>query len=156
MSRRLSSPANSLPPMTGYPYTPWTGWKTTYCPPWWLIGCPQTTGFNSFSASSPCDFHHGSRQGVPIDELPSPGMLKKAIPYCLWEVKQVAFCPYCGVLNENANTAFSHVRKHLDLMFLCGGCQTKSFQNGQVFYKHMKDNCPAILAIQKKTRGAKK
>ena len=27
----------------------------------------------------------------------------------------MAFCPYCGVINENYKTAFSHVRKHLDL-----------------------------------------
>ena len=29
--------------------------------------------------------------------------------------RQVAFCPYCGVINENSDTALSHVRKHLDL-----------------------------------------
>ena len=40
--------------------------------------------------------------------------------------RQLAFCPYCGIINENANTALSHVRKHLDL-FVCGGCHTKSF-----------------------------
>ena len=27
--------------------------------------------------------------------------------------RQLAFCPYCGIINENADTAFSHVRKHL-------------------------------------------
>ena len=29
--------------------------------------------------------------------------------------RQLAFCPYCGVINENSDTALSHVRKHLDL-----------------------------------------
>ena len=69
---------------------------------------------------------------------------------------QLAFCPYCGVLNENSDTALSHVRKHLDLMFMCGGCHTKCFPHGQSLHKHMKDYCPAILAIQGKTRGTKK
>ena len=36
--------------------------------------------------------------------------------------RQLAFCPYCGVINENSDTALSHMRKHLDLQFICGGC----------------------------------
>ena len=35
--------------------------------------------------------------------------------------RQLAFCPYCGVINENSDMALSHVRKHLDLQFICGG-----------------------------------
>ena len=31
--------------------------------------------------------------------------------------RQVVFCPYCGVVNENSETTLSHVRKHLDLLF---------------------------------------
>ena len=70
--------------------------------------------------------------------------------------KQVAFCPYCRVLNENSETALGHVRKHLDLMLICSSCQTKSFQHGQALQKHMKDNCPAVLAILGKTRGGRR
>ena len=33
--------------------------------------------------------------------------------------RQLAFCPYCGVINENSDMALSHVRKHLDLQFIC-------------------------------------
>ena len=33
--------------------------------------------------------------------------------------RQLAFCPYCGIFNENSDTALSHVRKHLDLQFVC-------------------------------------
>ena len=29
--------------------------------------------------------------------------------------RQLAFCPYCRVVNENSKTTLSHVRKHLDL-----------------------------------------
>ena len=39
--------------------------------------------------------------------------------------KQIAFCPYCGVMNENSATAYSHVRKHLGITFLCGSCYSK-------------------------------
>ena len=45
--------------------------------------------------------------------------------------RQVAFCPYCGVTNDNAETGLNHVRKHLDVMLVCGGCHTKSVCLGQ-------------------------
>ena len=70
--------------------------------------------------------------------------------------RQVAFCPYGGVTNDNAETGLNHVRKHLDVMLVCGGCHTKSVCLGQALQKHMKDNCPAILAILGKTRGGRK
>ena len=35
--------------------------------------------------------------------------------------RQLAFCPYCGVINENSDTALSHVQRHLDLLFMCRG-----------------------------------
>ena len=68
--------------------------------------------------------------------------------------RQVTFCPYCGVTNDNAETGLNHVRKHLDVMLVCGGCHTKSVCLGQALQKHMKDNCPAVLAILGKTRAA--
>ena len=40
--------------------------------------------------------------------------------------RQLAFCPYCGVINENSDMALSHVREHLDLQFICRGCYSKS------------------------------
>ena len=70
--------------------------------------------------------------------------------------RQVAFCPYCGVTNDNAETGLNHVRKHLDVMLVCGGCHTKSVCLGQALQKQMKDNCPAVLAILGKTRGGRK
>ena len=70
--------------------------------------------------------------------------------------RQVAFCPYCGVTNDNAETGLNHVRKHLDMMLVCGGCHTKSVCLGQALQKHMKDNCPAVLAILGKTRGGRR
>ena len=46
--------------------------------------------------------------------------------------RQLAFCPYCGVVNENSKTTLSHVRKHLDLLFVCGGCYSRSFIMGKL------------------------
>ena len=61
--------------------------------------------------------------------------------------RQLAFCPYCGVINENSNMALSHMRKHLDLQFICGGCYSKSFLNGPALHKHMRTQCPSVTAI---------
>ena len=67
--------------------------------------------------------------------------------------RQLAFCLYCGVVNENSETTLSHMRKHLNLLFVCGGCYTKSFPHGQALNKHMKALCHSMLAIREKTRA---
>ena len=36
--------------------------------------------------------------------------------------KKYCFCGYCGVISMNEDSAFSHMRKHLGVEFLCGGC----------------------------------
>ena len=59
--------------------------------------------------------------------------------------KQIAFCPYCGVMNENSATAYSHVRKHLGITFLCGGCYGKLYKVPQHLFHHMKTCCPCIM-----------
>ena len=84
------------------------------------------------------------------------GCLRRASLTVSGKRRQVAFCPYCGITNDNAETGLNHVRKHLDLMLVCGGCHTKSVCLGQALQKHMKDNCPAVLAILGKTRGGRK
>ena len=61
--------------------------------------------------------------------------------------RQLAFCPYCRVISENHDAAISHVRKHLDLQFVCGGCNSKSFLNGPALNKHMRTQCPSMSAI---------
>ena len=70
--------------------------------------------------------------------------------------RQLAFCPYCGVVNENSETALNHVRKHLDLLFVCGGCYAKSFPHGQALNKHMRTMCHATSAIREKARAPRK
>ena len=59
--------------------------------------------------------------------------------------KQIAFCPYCGVMNENSATAYSHVRKHLGITFLCGGCYGKLYKALQHLSHHMKSCRPCLM-----------
>ena len=70
--------------------------------------------------------------------------------------RQLAFCPFCGVINENSDTALSHVRKHLDLQFVCGGCYSRSFLNGPALNKHMRTQCPSVSAIQDRSRSSRR
>ena len=59
--------------------------------------------------------------------------------------KQIAFCPYCGVMNENSATAYSHARKHLGITFLCGGCYGKLYKVLQHLSHHMKSCRPCLM-----------
>ena len=70
--------------------------------------------------------------------------------------RQLAFCPYCGIINENADTALSHVHKHLDLLFVCGGCHTKSFSHGQALQRHMRYQCLSAMAILDKPKSSRR
>ena len=70
--------------------------------------------------------------------------------------RQLAFCPYCRVINENSDTALSHVRKHLDLHFVCGGCYSKSFLNGPALHRHMRTQCPSMTAIRDQSRTSRR
>ena len=59
--------------------------------------------------------------------------------------KQIALCPYCGVMNENSVTAYSHARKHLGMTFLCGGCYGKLYKVPQHLSHHMKSCRPCLI-----------
>ena len=115
------------------------------------------------SAKPPClmavvppNFPLGIDKEFMLTSFHVRGCLRRASLTISGKRRQVAFCPYCGVTNDNAETGLNHVRKHLDVMLVCGGCHTKSVCLGQALQKHMKDNCPAILAILGKTRGGRK
>ena len=60
-----------------------------------------------------------------------------SISYDTNQRKQITICPYCGVMNENTTTALSHVRKHLRIAFLCGGCYSKIYKKPQFLYNCM-------------------
>ena len=66
------------------------------------------------------------------------------ISYDTNQRKQITFCPYCGVMNENTVTALSHVRKHLRIAFLCGGCYSKIYKKPQFLYNHMLTCWPTV------------
>ena len=68
-----------------------------------------------------------------------------SISYDTNQRKQIAFCPYCGVMNENTATAHSHVRKHLGIAFLCGGCYGKTYKKPQFLYNHMLSCWPTVI-----------
>ena len=59
--------------------------------------------------------------------------------------KQIAFCPYCGIMNENSATTYSHARKHLGITFLCGGCYGKLYKVLQHLSHHMKSCRPCLM-----------
>ena len=70
--------------------------------------------------------------------------------------RQLAFCPYCGIINENADTAFSHVRKHLYLLFVCGACHARSYVNGHAVQRHMTYQCISAMAILAKPKSSRR
>ena len=108
------------------------------------------------TAVVPPNFPLGIDKEFMLTSFHVRGCLRRASLMVNGKRRQIAFCPYCGITNENAETGLNHVRKHLDVMLVCGGCHTKSVCLGQALQKHMKDNCPAILAILGKTRGSRK
>ena len=70
--------------------------------------------------------------------------------------RQLSFCLYCGVINKNSDMALSHVRKHLDLQFVCGGFYSCSFLNGPALNKHMKSQCASVTAIQDRAKPSRR
>ena len=70
--------------------------------------------------------------------------------------KQIAFCPYCGVMNENSATAYSHARKHLGITFLCGGCYSKLYKAPQHLFNHMKTCCPCVMSRPEKETSSQR
>ena len=108
------------------------------------------------TAVVPPNFPLGIDKEFMLTSFHVRGCLRRASLMISGKQRQVAFCPYCGITNDNVETGLNHVRKHLDVMLVCGGCHTKSVCLGQALQKHMKDNCPAILAILGKTRGGRK
>ena len=73
-----------------------------------------------------------------------------SISYDTNQRKQIAFCPYCGVMNENTATALSHARKHLGIAFLCGGCYGKIYKKPQFLYNHMLSCQPTVIIRKEK------
>ena len=75
----------------------------------------------------------------------SKSLNRISISYDTNQRKQIAFCPYCGVMNKNTATAHGHVRKHLGIAFLCGGCYGKTYKKPQFLYNHMLSCQPTVI-----------
>ena len=79
-------------------------------------------GVPSLIAVAPPEFHVGSDKEFLLCNFHQHGCLVRQSFTSEGKCRQLAFCPYGGVINENSDTVLSHVRKHLDLQFVCGAC----------------------------------
>ena len=104
-------------------------------------------GVPSLIAVAPPDFHVGSDKEFLLSNFHRHGCLVRQSFNIEGKRRQLAFCPYCRVINENSDTALSHVRKHLDLQFVCGGCFSRSFLNGPALNRHMR-TCASVATIR--------
>ena len=105
----------------------------------------KTQGDSPLIAVVPPDMLFWSDREYVIHKLHGEDCLSQVTIYYGKNLrKQIAFCPYCGVTNENTATAYSHARKHLGITFLCGGCYTKLYKVPQHLSQHMK-TCPPCL-----------
>ena len=105
----------------------------------------KTQGDSPLIAVIPPDMLFQSEREYVIHQLHKADCLSRVtVYYGENQRKQIAFCQYCGVMNENTATAYSHARKHLEITYLCGGCYTKLYKAPQQLSQHMK-SCPPCL-----------
>ena len=105
-------------------------------------------GIPSLIAITPPEFRVGTNKEFLLCNFHHHQCLMRQLFNLEGRCRQLGFCPYCRVINENSNMALSHVRKHLDLQFVCGGCYSRSFLNGPALNKHMKAQCASVTAIR--------
>ena len=112
------------------------------------------TGPHSLTALVPPEFCMGTDREFLLTDFHWHECLVRQSISIGGRCRQLAFCPYCGVINENSETTLSHMRKHLNLLFVCGGCYCKSFPHGLSLNKHMRTQCHSMMAIREKTRAS--
>ena len=106
----------------------------------------NTQGDSPLIAVIPPDMLFQYEREYVIHQLHEADCLSRvSIYYGKNQRKQIAFCPYCGLMNENSVTAYSHARKHLGITFLCGGCYGKLYKVPQHLSHHMKSCCPCLM-----------
>ena len=99
----------------------------------------KTQGDSPLIAVIPPDMLFQSEREYVIHQLHEADCLSQVTIYHGEnQRKQIAFCLYCGVMNENTATTYSHARKHLGITFLCGGCYGKLYKAPQHLSQHMK------------------
>ena len=62
------------------------------------------------------------------------------------KAKQFSFCGYCGVRIKNFEMDVNHIRHHLCLELLCGGCYGKACITNIQMTSHLR-KCEAILNV---------
>ena len=82
-------------------------------------------GAPSLTAIVPPEFCVGTDKEFLLSNFHHHECLVRQLFSLAGRCRQLAFCPYCGVINENSDMALSHKRKHLDLQFVCGGCYSE-------------------------------
>ena len=113
-------------------------------------------GPSSLTAVVPLDFNVGTDREFLLTNFHQHECLVRQLLSIEGKRRQMAFCPYCGVINENSDTALSHIRRHLNLLFICGGCYSRSFPHGQALNKHIRFQCHSVMAIWDKTRSSRR
>ena len=108
-------------------------------------------GILSLIAITPPEFHVGTDKEFMLCNFHHHVCLVRQSFNLKGRCRQLAFCPYCRVINENSDMALSHVRKHLDLQFVCGSCFSRSFLNGPALNKHMKA-CALVTTIRDRSK----
>ena len=104
-------------------------------------------GIPSLIAVAPPEFRVGTDKEFLLCNFHRHQCLVRQSFHLKGRCRQLTFCPYCRVINENSDMALSHMRKHLDLQFVCGGCYSRSFLNGLALNRHMRTQCPSVSAI---------
>ena len=119
------------------------------------LSCFPSQGAPSLTAIVPPEFHVGTDKDFLLSNFHRHECLTRQSFSLAGRHRKLAFCPYCRVINENSDTALSHVRKHLDLQLVCGGCYSKSFLYGPALNKHMSTQCPSVTAIRDHSKSSR-
>ena len=143
-------------------FTPTVDWVPLYTPDGLEKHLPAAlsafvnAGPPRLTAIVPPEFHMGTDREFLLTNFHQHGCLVRQSISIGGRRRQLALCPYCGVINKNSETTLSHMRKHLDLLFVCGGCYSKSFPHGQALHEHMRTQCRSVMAIRDKTRASRR
>ena len=112
---------SSTPLKAGCPYTPREA-RRTFAGSFVSLRVGQAP---RLTAVVPPNFPLGMDKEFMLTSFHLKACLRRTSLTISGKRRQVAFCPYCGVTNDNAETGLNHVRKHLDVMLVCGGCHTR-------------------------------
>ena len=106
----------------------------------------NTQGDSPLIAVMPPDMlFQSEREYVTCQLHEADSLSRVTIHYGKSQRKQLAFCPYCRVMNKNDTTAYSHARKHLGITFLCGGCYNKIYCMPQHLVQHRRSCHPCFM-----------